>query len=129
MESLVLLLLFYCALELFEIQWQKADTMLQMLLRMRRRYQKGIFYFFLLHPTYYFAIWLILQTHMAVPAVILLFLKTLDIATKLVLIQQVFEKKEVSPPLQEMLMMPLERWMPYIGLAVYPLLVFLALYL
>ncbi len=128
MEVFFFLLLFYIGLELFEIRWQKADTMLQMLVRIHERYEKSIFYFLLLHPTYYFAIWLILQTQLSIPSVILLFLKTVDIATKLVLMQQVFEKKEVSPQLHEMLMTPLEQWMPYIGLAVYPPLVFWALY-
>ncbi len=128
MEVFFFLLLFYIGLELFEIRWQKADTMLQMLVRIHERYEKSIFYFLLLHPTYYFAIWLILQTQLSIPSVILLFLKTVDIATKLVLMQQVFEKKEVSPQLHEMLMTPLEHWMPYIGLAVYPPLVFWALY-
>ena len=126
-NSVLVLLLFYIALEYFEVQWQKADTVQEMLARMYRRYRKSMLYFFLLHPTYYFAIWLILQTQMAPPAAVLLFLKTADIATKLILMQQVFEKREVSLQLREMLTMPLERWMPYIGLAVYPPLVLWAL--
>jgi len=128
MESIIALTVFYLFLEGFEAAWQKAPTMLQMLARIRRRYEKSIFYFLLLHPTYYFAIWLILETRMALPAVLLLFIKTVDIATKIVLMQQVFEKKEVSVQLHEMLIMPLEKWMPYIGFAVYPPLVIWALF-
>ncbi|WP_345973630.1 hypothetical protein [Sulfurimonas diazotrophicus] len=127
MESIVAVTVFYLLLEGFEIAWQKAPTMLEMLIRIRRRYDRSIFYFFLLHPTYYFAIWLILETRMALPAVMLLFIKTVDIATKIVLMQQVFEKREVSAPLQEMLIMPLGRWMPYAGYAVYPPLVLWAI--
>ena len=128
MESVIALTVLYLALEGFEVQWQKAPTMLGMLVRIHRRYAKNIFYFLLLHPTYYFAIWLILETEMALPAVLLLFIKTLDIATKIVLMQQVFEKREISPQLHDMLTMPLERWMPYAGLAVYPPLVIWALF-
>jgi len=127
MEILVALVLFYLFLELFEAQWQKAPTLLGMLLRIYRRYDKNIFYFLLLHPTYYFAIWLILQTQLSIPSVLLLFIKTVDIATKIVLIQQVFEKKEVSAALHGMLMTPLEKWMPYVGVAVYTPLVVWAL--
>jgi hypothetical protein len=127
MESIIALTILYLLLEGFEIGWQKAPTMLGMLVRLHRRYEKSIFYFLALHPTYYFAIWLILQTQLSAAAIILLFVKTVDIATKIVLMQQVFEKKEVSMPLHEMLMMPLEKWMPYIGLAVYPPLVLWAL--
>jgi hypothetical protein len=127
MESIIAIMVLYLLLEGFEIGWQKAPTMLGMLVRLHRRYEKSIFYFLALHPTYYFAIWLILQTQLSAAAIILLFVKTVDIATKIVLMQQVFEKKEVSMPLHEMLMMPLEKWMPYIGLAVYPPLVLWAL--
>jgi hypothetical protein len=101
--------------------------MLEMLIRIRRRYDKSIFYFLLLHPTYYFAIWLILETRMALPAVLLLFIKTIDIATKIVLMQQIFDKQEASAQLQEMLIMPLAKWMPYAGFAVYPPLVLWAI--
>ena len=94
--------------------------MLKMLVRIHERYRKSIFYFLILHPTYYFAIWLILVTGTSVPSVVLLFIKTLDIATKLVLIQQVFHKKEVSAQMHDMLMAPIRPWMPYAGLLVYP---------
>lgn len=118
-ENILILTLFYVLLELFEARWQQAPTMLQILTRIHAQYEKSIFRFFFLHPTYYVAIWLILQTQLSVPSVILLFLKTVDIATKIVLMQQVFEKKEVSQQLHELLMMPLEKWMPYLGIAVY----------
>ena len=124
---LIAVMIFYLFLELFEAQWQKAPMLLGILVRIRRRYEKSIFYFLLLHPTYYFAIWLILASQLSVPSVILLFVKTVDIATKIVLIDQVFEKKEVSPALHGMLMAPLEKWMPYVGFAVYPPLVLWAL--
>ncbi|HHH72900.1 MAG TPA: hypothetical protein ENL04_03655 [Sulfuricurvum sp.] len=127
MENIIALTLFYALLELFEARWQQAPTLLLILTRIRSEYEKNIFRFFFLHPTYYFAIWLILHTQLCIPSVILLFLKTVDISTKIVLMQQVFEKKEVSEQLHDMLMMPLEKWMPYMGLAVYTPLVLWAL--
>ena len=127
METVVTLMVFYLFFEFFEASWQKAPTLLEMLVRMHRRFHKSIFYFLLLHPTYFFAVWLILQTQLSLPAVLLLFIKTIDITTKLVLMQQVFEKQEVSMTLHELLTAPLEKWMPYVGLAVYPPLVLWAL--
>lgn len=127
METLAAVMIIYILLELFEVSWQNAPTMLDILVRIHRKYDKSIFYFLLLHPTYYFAIWLILETGMSIPAVLLLFIKTVDIATKIVMVQQVFEKKEVTPSLFGMLTAPLEKWMPFIGLAVYPPLVLWAL--
>lgn len=128
METVYVIIAAYVVSELFEIQWQKAPTMLEMLVRLYRRYRTSIFLFLLLHPTYFFAIWLILHTHLGLPSILLLFAKTADIATKLVLIQQVFEKKEISAPLHEMLVMPLEKWMPYAVLAIYVPLFVWALY-
>lgn len=119
MENILILTLFYALLELFEARWQQAPTLLLILTRIRAQYEKSIFRFFFLHPTYLVAIWLILYTQLSIPSVILLFLKTVDIATKIVLMQQVFEKNEVSQQLHDMLMMPLEKWMPYMGVAVY----------
>jgi len=127
MENVIAFMILYLLLEGAEVFWQKAPTMLEMLVRLRQRYEQSIFLFLLLHPTYYFAIWLILKTQLSIPAIILLFIKTVDIATKIVLMQQVFEKKEVSMPLHEMLMAPLEKWMPYVGFVVYPPLVLWAL--
>jgi hypothetical protein len=119
LENILILTLFYALLELFEARWQQAPTLLLILTRIRAQYEKSIFRFFFLHPTYLVAIWLILYTQLSIPSVILLFLKTVDIATKIVLMQQVFEKNEVSQQLHDMLMMPLEKWMPYMGVAVY----------
>jgi len=127
METILALLILFVLFELFEIQWQKAPTMLAMLARMYQRYRQNIFAFFLLHPTYFFAIWLIVYTHSDLPAMLMLFTKTVDIATKIVLMQQVFEKREVSTQLHEMLIAPMQSWMPYVGLAFYPVLVVWAL--
>ena len=127
METLYLLMIGYIALELFEVQWQKADTIIGMLQRIYLRYSQNILLFFILHPTFSFGIWLMMVTKGSTAAIVLLFIKAADIATKIILIQQVFEKKDVPPELESMLSAPLNPIMPYIGLLVYPPLVFMAL--
>ena len=117
----------YIVLELFEVQWQKADTIIGMLQRIYKRYSQNILLFFILHPTFIFGIWLMMVTNASAASMILLFIKAVDIATKIVLIQQVFEKKDVPPELENMLSAPLNPAMPYIGLLVYPPLVYMAL--
>jgi hypothetical protein len=117
----------YIVLELFEVQWQKADTIISMLQRIHKRYSQNILLFFILHPTFIFGIWLMMVTNASAASMILLFIKAVDIATKIVLIQQVFEKKDVPPELENMLSVPLNPAMPYIGLLVYPPLVYMAL--
>ena len=127
MESLYTLLLVSILLELFEVQWQKADTLMGMLLRMYQRYQKNMLLFLVMHPTFYFAIWLMMVTDASYGAIALLFVKTIDIATKIMLIQQVFEKKELSQEISMMLLAPLKPIMPYLGVFVYPPMVYMAL--
>ncbi len=127
METLISLVIFYALLELFEIQWQKAESLMGMMLKLYNRYAKSMLWFLILHPTYYFAIWLALATDYSIAALALLFIKTLDLATKILLIQQIFEKKELSQEMTLMLLSPLHPLLPYISLLIYTPLVLLSL--
>lgn len=127
MENIYLLLIVYIALELFEIQWQKANDLLSVLSKLYRYYRKNIILFFLMHPTFYFGIGLAMITDLAFSAVALVFIKTVDMATKILLIQQVFEKQELSPEMSAMLITPLHPLMPYLSILVYTPLVYFAL--
>ena len=127
MENIVILLILYIGLELFEIQWQKADTLIGVLGNLYRYYRKNIILFFLMHPTFYFGIGLAMVTDLAFSAVALLAIKTVDIATKVLLIQQVFEKKELTPEMSAMLLAPLHPVMLYLSVLVYTPLVYFAI--
>lgn len=117
----------YIILELYEVQWQKASTMEGMLQNMYRYYQKSIFLFLMMHPTFYFAVVFMFYTHYSIYALILLTLKAADIATKLILMKQLFIDKESSAELSVMLQTPLHPLLPYIGLTLYPFLIYMAL--
>lgn len=127
MENIYLLLIVYIALELFEVQWQRATNLIGILAKLYRYYNKNIILFFLMHPTFYFGIGLAMVTDLAFSAVALVFIKTVDIATKILLIQQVFEKKELSAEMSAMLIAPLHPVMPYLSVIVYTPLVYFAL--
>lgn len=126
MENIVIVLIIYIGLELFEIQWQKADSLIGVLGKLYRYYKKNILLFFLMHPTFYFGIGLAMITDLAFSAVALIFIKTVDIATKILLIEQVFEKKELSPEMSAMLLAPLHPLMPYLSVIIYTPLVYFA---
>lgn len=126
-ETLYTVVLIYIALELFEIGWQKAETLMKMMLKLYEKYQRSMLWFLLLHPTYYFAIWLAMATDYSIAALLMLFIKTVDIATKILLIQQIFEKRELSQEMTVMLLTPLHPLLPYISLFVYTPMVVLAL--
>ena len=127
METLYAIIGLYIVLEFFEIQWQKAESLMGMMLRLYQRYARSIVWFLILHPTYYFAIWLVLATDYTLASMTLLFIKTVDIATKILLIQQIFERKELSQEMTLMLLTPLHPLLPYISLFIYTPMVVIAL--
>jgi hypothetical protein len=126
-ETLYSVVIIYIALELFEISWQKAENLMQMMLKLYEKYQRSILWFLLLHPTYYFAIWLALSTDYSIAALLMLFIKTVDIATKILLIQQIFEKRELTQEMTMLLLTPLHPLLPYVSLFVYTPMVVIAL--
>jgi hypothetical protein len=80
-----------------------------------------------MQPTFYFAIGFAMITEYNPYALTLLFIKTFDIATKIILLEKVFIKKELSYELDEALSTPLPKALLYIGILVYPLLILLAM--
>ena len=127
MENIYLLIIVYIALELFEIQWQKADTLMNILGNLYRYYHKNLILFFIMHPTFYFGIALAMITDLSFSSLALLFIKTVDMATKIILLQQVFEKQEISAEMSAMLLAPLNAFMPYLSIVVYTPLVYFAI--
>jgi hypothetical protein len=119
------LLFIYILLELYEISWQKDDSMMKMLLRMDKYFKKSVLLFLIMHPTFYFAIYLSMITDLSTVSLILIFLKTADIATKILLLEQVFVKRSLSQEMALMLLTPLHPLLPYINLLIYPPLVYM----
>lgn len=120
-------LLVFILCELFEVSWQKAPSIMGMLLRMYMYYSKNVILFLIMNPTFYFAIGFAMLCDFNVYSVILLFLKSADIVTKIILIDQVFGKKELTSELSRMLLTPLSAYLPYVGFLVYPPLILLAI--
>ena len=120
-------ILLYIVLELFEVEWQKADTVLNMLGRMYKYYHKNVFLFLVMHPTFYFAIFLTLFTNYDIYATLFFVIKGVDIATKMIFIKQVFIEESINDEMAQMLMMPLGKFFPYIGIIVYTPLIWMAL--
>lgn len=118
--------LLFVFLELYEITWQKAPSIMGMLVRMHKYYSKSIFLFLIMQPTFYFSIGFAMLSDLNMYAIILLFLKTVDVATKILLIEQVFTKRELSAELSLILLAPINNFLPYMGLFIYPALIILA---
>lgn len=120
-------ILLFVLLEFYEISWQKAPSIMGMLIRMHKYYAKNILLFLIMQPTFYFAIGFAILTDYNTSAMILLLIKTADIATKILLIEQVFKKRELTQDLSLVLLAPINSFLPYMGLVVYPILITLSI--
>ncbi|OHE10256.1 MAG: hypothetical protein A2513_07750 [Sulfurimonas sp. RIFOXYD12_FULL_33_39] len=98
-----------------------------MIIRMNKYYAKNIFLFLIMQPTFYFAIGFVMLSDYNIYAIIILILKTADIATKILLIEQIFTKRELSHELSLILLAPINSFLPYMGLFIYPFLIALAI--
>ncbi len=120
-------ILIFVFLELYEISWQKAPSIMGMIIRMNRYYSKSILLFLIMQPTFYFAIGFAILCDYDIFAIIFLFLKTADVATKILLIEQIFTKKSLSKEMSLILLSPIDSFLPYMGLIIYPILIALAI--
>jgi hypothetical protein len=75
-EVIMSYILLFVLLEFYEISWQKAPSIMGMLIRMYKYYSKNIFLFLIMQPTFYFAICFAMLTDYNPSAMILLFIKT-----------------------------------------------------
>ncbi|MCF6201378.1 MAG: hypothetical protein L3J42_04555 [Hydrogenimonas sp.] len=114
--------------ELFESYWQQGPTFGKVLENIERYYRKNIFLLFLMHPSFYLVLYILLLNggHGALLGLILV-MKGADIATKLWMIQT-FEKGNLSAEFRAMLSMPIPHWMPWINVLIYPALLSFALF-
>ncbi|MCK4875342.1 MAG: hypothetical protein KAR81_07065 [Sulfurimonas sp.] len=98
-----------------------------MIIRMNNYYSKSIFLFLIMQPTFIFSIGFFILTDYNIYAMILLFIKTVDVVTKILLIEQVFTKRKLSQEMSLILLAPINNFLPYMGLLIYPPLIALAI--
>ena len=127
MNTAIFYIVLYIAFELFEIWWQKSDTLYGVLENIYRYYQKSIFILLLIHPTFYLLVYLMMASGYDIYIQIALGLKLSDIALKILFIQKVFIKQEVDEEFRMMLGMKMEWYMLYFGVFFYPVLIYLGL--
>ena len=127
-DELVLNYVFlFLILELYEVHWQKAQTIMGMLARMYQPYSKNVFLFLLMQPTFYFSIMFLMLSDYNIYAITLLSIKSADVIVKILLLEQVFVKQEMSQALTISLLAPVHKLVPYLGAIFYPMLIVLAM--
>ena len=124
--SLVIILIF---LEIFEMWWQKSDTMEGLLLNAYSYYNKSIFLYFIMHPSFYFTLFVILYTDIFNWWLLtILIFKTIDIFFKITLMRGLFEGKgDINMEIRGVLKEPISQMLFLTGLGIYPFLMFYGL--
>ena len=125
MNTAIFYIVLYIAFELFEIWWQRSDTLYGVLEKIYGYYQKSIFILLLIHPTFYLLVYLMMASGYDIYIQIALGLKLSDIALKILFIQKVFIKQEVDEEFRILLGMKMEWYMLYFGVIFYPVLIYL----
>ena len=119
MDTLSLLLIFI-AVELFESNWQKSDSMYGLISNNFKIYQKSIFLYFLLHISFFYTIYVsIYLNNFSFWMSSILVIKFLDIAFKLNMMKKLsngLNIEEVMPI--NVKMTPIFR---YMNVLIYPL--------
>jgi len=128
MENVLLLTSVLMLLELFEAMIQRADTLYGVIQRLYGWYQKSIFLFFLIHPTFYFILFVVILTgKLDFYITLILAMKIFDLFYKLTLIKKIFIQQQVPPEMAEMLEWKIPVWFFLTGLMLYPPLLYYAL--
>ena len=128
MENILTYVSILVVLELFEAYMQKADTLYGVMEKLNVWYQKSIFLFFLMHPSFYFVLFVAVLTDVLnLYIILILTFKVFDMFYKIELIKSIFVKQKVPADLSAMLEWPIPGWFFLFGVALYPPLLFYAL--
>ena len=122
------LILLSMLVELFEVYWQRSDTLLQSLAKGYSLHKKSIFLLLIMHPSYLYTLFVCVVFEIYNWAIVLiLLLKSLDMVVKISLIEKIFVKKNIGIDMQTMLEghTPLRVYL--IALFTYPYLMYVAL--
>lgn len=127
LSQIVLLMLI---IELIETHLHKAETLGLMIDRLYGYYQKSVFLFFLVHPSFYFTVFVSLYLNILnFYMIAILLLKGLDIFFKIEMIRQKFVYKEsMDKELENMLRLKMSPLVSFLSSLMYVPLLAMALF-
>ncbi|SFV54294.1 hypothetical protein MNB_SV-14-1749 [hydrothermal vent metagenome] len=112
-----------------EASLQKANTLGEMIEKLYVYYNKSVFLFFMIHPTFYFILFVSIYLNIVNFYIIaILLIKTFDIFFKIELIKQRYIKKDMDKELEMMLNLKMAPWMGLLGVIMYVPLLFMAIF-
>jgi len=115
-------------LEIFEASWQKAESVEGILYNSYLHYQKSIFVLFLMHPTFYFVLFVSLFTQTLNFGIIaILTLKAIDLIFKIDIIKKHFIENNLDDAFRVILKSEVEPWIFSMGLLLYVPILYISL--
>ncbi|MGB5867071.1 MAG: hypothetical protein WBG69_04260 [Arcobacteraceae bacterium] len=97
MTTILILLVFFISLEIFESNWQKAETFYGVIRNNYTVYNKNIFLFFILNPTFFYAIYLSMKfQNFGFLMSSIVILKFADISFRLFLMKKIQNDEEIT---------------------------------
>ena len=128
MDNALLLTSLLLFLELFEAFMQRSGTLYGVMKNLYSWYRKSIFLFFLMHPAFYFILFVVIATDtLNIYMIAILTLKIFDLFYKLELIKKIFIKQDVPQDLAAMLEWQIPSWFFLMGVLLYPPLLYYGL--
>ncbi|KYJ86308.1 hypothetical protein [Sulfurovum riftiae] len=128
MDNALLLTSMLVFLELFEALMQRSGTLYGVMEKLYGWYSKSIFLFFLMHPAFYFILFVVVATNtLNIYMIAILTLKIFDLFYKLELIKKIFIKQDVPQDLVAMLEWQIPSWFFLMGVLLYPPLLYYGL--
>ena len=128
MEHALTFTLILLTLELFEAFVQHAPTLGGVIERLYGWYRKSIFLFFLVHPTFYFILYVVMETGVLnFYMIVIIAMKIFDIFYKLELIKGIYIKQRIPAEMAAMLEWRIPSWFFLTGVLLYVPLLYYAL--
>ncbi len=128
MEDAWVYIFFLIIFELFEIAWQYSDTLYQILEKAYRYYSKSIFVFLLMHPSFYFVLFVVLATgRLNISMIIIIAFKIFDIFMKIELVRKLFIEQKLSVEMESLLHKRIYKIFFLSGILIYTPLLYIAL--
>jgi len=125
MDNFIFLIALFVALELFEANWQKSDSLYGVIHNNFLVYQKSLFTFFILNPTFFYVIFLeiYLNTNSLLMYVMMI-IKFVDVSFKITMMKKLSQGQKIEE------VMPMNVKMGflyrYMNVVIYPLTFFFA---
>jgi hypothetical protein len=97
LTTIFILIIFFISLEIFESNWQKADTFYGVIKNNYKVYEKNIFLYFILNPTFFFSIYLAMKfNNFGFLMSSIIVLKFTDICFRLFLMKKIEDDEDIT---------------------------------